>query len=274
MNTLDGGEIDLDLEKHLRLERCGERLFRAQLPEGWQQGRGTFGGIVMGLLARAVEPEGAQEGRSLRSLTGEVNAPVLPGPAEITVEPIRAGSRVTSLAVTLRQDGQVCAHASASFGSLRVPDRESRPLEPPHPPPWQDVEELSVEPPFGPAFGRAFEFRPLGNLPFSGISSAVADGYIRARKTLSSFGVVENVVYADCYWPTLMVLEKAPRPMATLSFTFQSCLDPATVDPGLPLFHRARLLSSHDGYAHELRELWTTDGRLVSLNPQTIVIVR
>jgi acyl-CoA thioesterase len=30
-------------------------IFEGEVPDGWQQGRGAFGGLVFGLLARAME---------------------------------------------------------------------------------------------------------------------------------------------------------------------------------------------------------------------------
>jgi hypothetical protein len=51
-------------------------------------------------------------------------------------------------------------------------------------------------------------------------------------------------------------------------------VDPATVDPQVPLLHHGRLLGYADGYATETRELWTADGRLAVHNTQVITVIK
>lgn len=58
--------------------RQGEFDFEANFPDGWQQGRGLFGGLVTAALVRALEATAG--GRVLRSLTSELCGPVRPGP--------------------------------------------------------------------------------------------------------------------------------------------------------------------------------------------------
>jgi hypothetical protein len=79
---------------------------------------------------------------------------------------------------------------------------------------------------------------------------------------------------ADAYWPTLYSITRAPRPMATVTYTLQILRAPEELDPSAPLFYRARLLGAHEGYVSELRELWTPEGELVALNPQTFVVIK
>ena len=57
--------------------------------------------------------------RPLRSLTAELCGPVMPGPATISVEPLRRGSGVTTLAARLEQGGEVLAHVVGVFGRPR-----------------------------------------------------------------------------------------------------------------------------------------------------------
>ncbi|HUQ08269.1 MAG TPA: acyl-CoA thioesterase domain-containing protein, partial [Kofleriaceae bacterium] len=58
------------------LEPAGERRFLWDLADGWQQGRGAFGGIVLGTLLRAMEACEPDRARRARSLSGEIPAPV------------------------------------------------------------------------------------------------------------------------------------------------------------------------------------------------------
>jgi hypothetical protein len=56
--------------------------------------------------------------------------------------------------------------------------------------------------------------------------------------------------------------------MATVAFTAELLVDPATLDPAAPFAYHAHLAGAADGYSIELRHLWQGD-RLVALNQQT-----
>ena len=79
---------------------------------------------------------------------------------------------------------------------------------------------------------------------------------------------------ADAYWPSTYATASAPRPMATVTFTLQLTERALSLDATAPLFYRARSVAHSAGYVSELRELWTADGELVALNPQTFVIIK
>lgn len=262
------------LGEALTITRAGDSTFTTEIPDGWQQGRGAFGGLVLGLLGDAMEQSEPDPERPLRTLSGEILAPVLPEPAELRVEVLRRGSGLSSLAARLWQSGEVRAHATALFGKTRLSDREHTGLIPPAPRAWEDLEELPVAPPFGPDFARAFEYRSAGPLPFSGSTALATDGFIRAKGALTRLGAPQLVAYIDAWWPSVYGNEELPRPMATVSFTFQLMIDPKTLAPDARLRFRAVAEAAHDGYVAEKRELWTTDGRLVALNPQTFVYIR
>lgn len=262
------------LSDALTLARAGTGSFRSDVPDGWQQGRGAFGGLVLGLLARAMEQEEVEPERTLRTLSGEILAPVLPGQAELRVESLRRGSALTSAAARLWQDGEIRAHASALLGKGRVQDREHLGLTAPEAQRWEEVEPVPVAPPFGPEFGRAFEYRNLGPLPFSGSSDLRCEGFIRAMHPPASLTPAALIAYVDAWWPTALGREEGPRPMATVAFSFQLLAGPSTLDPSAPLRFRSSAFAAHDGFISEVRELWTLDGRLVALNPQTFVYIK
>lgn len=101
------------------------------VPEGWRQGRGAFGGLTLATLARAASALPETQGRPLRTITAEIPAAVLAGPAHVRVTPLRAGTGLTTIAVELEQNGELVAHAVLSFGKERTADldrRESRVL--------------------------------------------------------------------------------------------------------------------------------------------------
>ena len=55
------------------------------VPDGWQQGRGAFGGLVIAALARALEAHVGDPERTLRSLTAVLPGATLAGPAMASV---------------------------------------------------------------------------------------------------------------------------------------------------------------------------------------------
>ncbi len=259
-----------------RVERTGDLRFETYVPEGWAQGRGAFGGLVLATLERALEASVGDAARSLRSISGEIVGPVLPGSAAIDVELVRRGSGVTTLSAKLRQGDEVLARATGVFGKARGAMRSSVALESPtpSPTPFVDVPRTRLSGPFGPSFAEHFDMRSTGPLPFTGGSEAVCSGWVRALSPPPTLGMAEVIAYADAWWPATFSVEPAPRPMATIAFTLEPCIDPATLPASEALYYRARAISEREGFVVELRELWTADGRLVALNQQTFVVIR
>ncbi len=261
------------LTEALSLSPHGDAQFLADVPDGWQQGRGAYGGLVLGLLAEAMDRTQPETDRRLRTLSGELVAPVLPGPALLRVHTVRRGAGISSLRAELLQEDVILAHAHALFGKDRVADRDRVELAPP-PSGWEALEVLPVEPPIGPSFARHFEFRSTGPLPFSQPSTPEAAGFVRAQRAPERHSAATVIAHADAWWPTGFAQEEMPRPMATVSFNLQLFGDPASLPTAVPFFHRSRMLASQDGYFLEVRELWTADGRLAALNPQTFAIIK
>jgi acyl-CoA thioesterase len=258
-----------------RVTPDGDGRYRAEVPDGWQQGRGAFGGLVLGTLARAMlhaEPEAA---RTLRALTGEIVGPVLPGAADITVKALRRGNAVSTWEAWLSQSGEVLARASAVLGRARTTERDATELAAPATPaPWSAVDVLPIAPPMGPHFARMFEFRPVGAMPFAGGDRSEAAGWVRLVKPVAALGAPEIIGLMDAFWPAAFAREFAPRPMATVAFTLELLADPADLDPAEPLVYRATAPATRHGFSAEFRELWTARGELVALNQQTFVIIK
>lgn len=266
------------LDELLTPARAGDGAFTLDVPDGWQQGRGAFGGLVLAALARAADAAVADPARTLRTLTGELVGPVQPGRADLTTEVLRAGSGVTTVAVRLAQAGEVQAYAVVTLGKPRAAYDAPPRLPPPFEAdarPWREVP--AIPPGIGamPAFARHVEMRPLGPPPFtSGNATADAAGWVRARAPGARRDAAYVVFLADAWWPAVLPTFAAPRPMATLAFTLSVVGTLDGLDPEAPLYHRGRGLVARDGYAVELRELWGEDGRLIALNQQTFVVAR
>lgn len=254
--------------------RVDRDRFRAEIPDGWQQGRGAFGGLVLGQMTRAIEEVEASRERALRSLTAEILAPVLPGSIELRVERLRAGTGVSTLAARAVQKGDVVAHAVAVLGRARAGDADHLDLAPPAMKPWRDVPVVPIGAPFGPVFAQHFEYRPTGPAPFSRGERAVASGWVRPREPGPARDAAYVVALADAWWPAIYARLSEPRPTATIAFTLELVGDCEGLADDAPLFHTAEGLVARDGYSVELRQLWGEDGRIVALNQQTFAVIR
>lgn len=269
-----------DLQSLTTPARLDDTRFQAEIPDGWQQGRGAFGGLILANLVRAlsafdaapVTAEGSQ--RRLRSLTAEICGPVLVGPAPIRVERLRTGSGVSTLAARIEGGGEVLAHAVGVFAKKRSDDTDFCHVPAPAMPPWRDVPVIDMAPPMAPVFTPHFEFRAIPPPPYSGSADAVASGWIRPRDPGPARDAAYITACMDAYWPAVLARLSAFRPMATIAFTLELIGDLDGLDPDAPLFYTARGHAARDGYAVETRELWGEDGRLVARNHQTFAVIK
>jgi len=239
--------------------------YEIDVPDGWQQGRGAYGGWVMGALARAMEHTVADPERSLRSLVGVIPGPTPTGPAEILLQPLRTGANVSTLSAVLQSQGEQNAQATAIFGKPRS-HRPQANAPAPDAVDWRSVEPLPTNLPFAPRFASHFEFRVTGRAPFSGGPVAETSGWLRPRESVA-WGYPEVVACSDVWWPAAFSSEAHPRPAVTVAFTLEILALPQGDEP---LFHRGVVTAQDDGYMVEFRELWSSDGRLIALNQQTI----
>ena len=282
--------LDFSVASAVSLLEPGQ--YRALIPDGWQQGRAAFGGLVLGTLLRAIElaetdsaaaSDGARP-RAARTLTGDLCGPVNPGPVDIVVRALRRGNNQSNFAAELTQAGAVLATATAVLSPPRLASSDGAgravphlvPSNPPPPsPPWSDVPASSIAPPIAPLFTQHYEYRPTAGGPrgFGAIGAAYAEGWVRERATLARLDAAALVGRLDAWWPTLFALDGMPRPVATISFTAQILVDPATLAPGEPLRYQARMAALHEGFFVELRELWRGE-QVIALNQQTFAILR
>jgi acyl-CoA thioesterase len=246
--------------------------FRLEIPEGWQQGPSTFGGLLLSAMTRAMEATVSSE-RMLRSLNAELCGPVAPQPAALRVETLRTGSAVSVVACRLIQDDAVQAHAVGVFGRQRTPNADRLTLTPPHRSEWRALTPFVPEPSW-PRFTAMFEYRVSAFPPWSGGSEARTEGWVRPKNPGARRDAAFAIACIDSWWPALFTIEPEFRPVTTVSFAFHLCGTLEGLDPEAPLLYRANAPIIREGYSREFRELWGEDGRLVAMNEQTFVILK
>ncbi|MAQ18730.1 MAG: hypothetical protein CMN30_28530 [Sandaracinus sp.] len=254
-------------------EQVGEGRFLWNVPDQWQQGRGAFGGLVLGALCRAAQAFEGDPTRAPRAMNAELTGPVLPGEARIQTRLLRRGNAVTTLDVALTQEDEIRARASFVLGGARklptpfadTPDRDPASLD------WEALKPLPMTAGGFPVFAQHFEFRLAGIAPFSSADEPRTGAWVRARTAPDRMGHAEVATYADVLWPAGFSVESVPKPIATIAFHLQWLADPATLDPAAPLLCLSRVVGGEEGYVAETRELFAPTGELVALNQQTFV---
>ncbi|MFM7146377.1 MAG: acyl-CoA thioesterase domain-containing protein, partial [Actinomycetales bacterium] len=83
----------------------GPSRFTWRVPAGWEQGRGAWGGLVVGACLEAVQQAGVaadgaeadgSQARPVRTVTAHLMGPVLAGTANVEVAAVRVGSSMST----------------------------------------------------------------------------------------------------------------------------------------------------------------------------------
>lgn len=246
--------------------------FQLDVQDGWRQGRGAFGGLVIGSLLGAIEQAIGDPRRKVRSVTAEIPGPVEHGTVDIAVEMLREGKNVSTLRAGLRQHGETRCHAVAVVAADRPASDGWNELTRPEAPHWSTITPLPARGPF-PEFAQHFEYRVIDGIPASG-GAPRALGWIRPREAGPDRGAAYIAAMADAWWPAGLVRFTSMRPMATITFTLEVVGGVEGLDPDAPLLYRAIAPVCTRGYCLETRELWSEDGRLVAINHQTFVVIQ
>ena len=257
--------------------------FTWEVPDGWLQGRGAWGGLVVAAEVKAAErvQRGVDPGRRIRNITTHLFGALPIGRARVSVECLREGSAMTTWQVRVfGVDGALASQAVVIAGTGRPVEEGKRwgVASAPQYPDYQQVPTVPVEPPFGPEFGRHFAFRPVTGIPGTAqepscrgwIGPAEGEGW-------DSWTAATMLGIVDAWWPATYVEVGSlaeVRPMATVSFSAHLLVDPGSVDPSQPLAIESWVADSEDGFTTETRRLWTGDGRLAVENHQAIVVIK
>jgi acyl-CoA thioesterase len=253
----------------------GDR-YELEIATGWRQGRGAFGGLVIGALVRAIEHRLADPRRKVRSVTAEIPGPVEHGTVDITVETLRHGKNVSTLRAALSQHGEVRSHAVAILAAPRASAAALawNDLPRPAPPAWTEVAPLVLyEGGPWPEFTKHFEYRIVEGLPMTNSPARVL-GWIRPRDPGPERDAAFIAAAIDAWWPSAFNRFTTPRPIATIAFTLEIAGGFDGLDPAAPLIYRAHAPACGDGFFLETRELWGADGRLIAINHQTIAVIQ
>ncbi len=249
-----------------------------EVPPGWRQGRGAWGGLVVGQIITAAEQLGA--GLPVRSEHVSILGPVMAGPVSVEVNPLRVGVATRAVEVTLRRGDEVDTRATVVFGADRAPTPlSSVPVQRTSPPPARTGDFLILGPPLAPEFCEQLRFAPVQGLPYGEVPDLVTTGWVSLPPD-SDDPLTPAIIGAlsDAWWTATLTgfgpgdAQAGPPPLATLDFMVTFPTPPGTADWSVGLWHEGRVIAGEGGYLTEERDLWTADGVLVAHNTQVVAV--
>lgn len=248
--------------------------FTWAVPDGWQQGRGAWGGLVIGALVNAVVACEPDPVRAVRSVSIQMMAPALPVTHRVAVTRVRAGSAMTTWAVSASgPDGEAVANGVVITGGPRTEEADDHAewgiTTMPAVASASQVPRVPSGPPF-PVFAQHLAYQPVSGLPLSGASASTSGWLSYGEPTPLDAAALLALV--DGWWTANVVRASGMPRIATVNFLATLLVDPGTLDPAVPLLSQSWVAAAHEGFTSEHRTLWAPDGRLVVDNVQTVVV--
>lgn len=240
------------------------------VPDGWQQGRGAYGGLPIGAMVSAVGQTDTD--RPVRSVSLQLAGPALVGSHIVRVRPIRIGSRMSTWSVSVEADDGLMASGAVITGVARSRDEgREAPMgaQMPAAPPSDQVRVVDTPPPF-PTFTQHLSFAPVSGFPLSG-GTPETTGWVHFREPVRPTAA-SLLALADGWYTATLIPMRELRPIATVNFAATLLVDPSSLDAEEPLLHHGLVTATRDGFASEQRRLWTADGRLAVDNLQTMAV--
>lgn len=245
----------------------------AVVPEGWGQGRATFGGMVAAMMYHAVACR-AEPQRPLRSMMLSFIGPVAPGPLALEVTLLRAGKSTSQWQCTARQEGQVLAVMLVAQGAGRESAIvvEAAPAAPAKGP--DEGFRLPQIPGLTPDFARHFEFSwTEGDLPFSGSAAADIGGWMRFRDEPVPATIPHLLALVDAWPPAVLPMMRAPAPSSSLTWSLEMVCEDLGEQLADQWWHyRAHTDAARDGYVQTGAHVHDGRGKLVAVTRQTVTV--
>ncbi len=244
----------------------------AVIPEGWKQGRATYGGLTAALLFESVNrsiPDAPPPCWASISLVG----PSDPGPVRLSPRILRQGRNVTQAECHMEQEGQVVAALQASFGAPRESAIRVTPEPAPEFPAPEDCTTFPDIEGVTPEFLQHFDIAlARGGLPYSGAERGELGGWMRFTEPMGPLDATGLVAMLDCWPPTILPMLQKPAPVSTLTWTIQFLQADSEQRGDQWWQYLAETEACGDGYAQTSARVWDGEGRLIALSQQTIAV--
>ena len=254
----------MDFDRDTGVERLAADHWRGEISPGWRIGSVPNGGYVLAIAGRVLSQ--ALDHPDPLTLHILYTAPTQLGPIDCKIEPLRVGGNTSHAAVTMRQEGEVKAHVTASYTNLGKLQGEN----------WQASARPLITPveDCAPIREHGVELRQRVNQRY------VSGGEVFRRGDPDGSGcfngwlefvdgrdpdLLSLLLFADAMAPPVFTLFGALHWVPTLELSVSVRAHPS---PG-PLQVRFRSRYMTNGVVEEDGELWDNSGQLVALSRQT-----
>lgn len=242
--------------------------FQIDIPEGWMQGRTTYGGLSAALCL-----EGALRAfPDLPPLRSAQISFIGPAGGAVGVEAtiLRAGKSVTFLGADLHAEKGLATRAVFAFGAARE-TQYHRMFIPAADLPAPEACEPYIPGGFGPSFAQHFEvLLAKGGRPVTG--SSEHDHFLWVRHRSAEEGSVAALLaLADMPPPAMMPMFTSFAPVSSVTWFVNFLVSaPATREGWWLLETRAE--SAGEGYSSQDMLIWNRDGEPVVAGRQLVAI--
>lgn len=260
--------MELNATLRDRWRRDGD-AWHMPMPEGWMQGRSIFGGVTAAAATALAYRHLDDPARSLRTISTQLLAPVVPGPVVGVAKTLRSGKNVTFCEVRLSQGDTEVLVAQLVFARPRDTKLAvaGRPC-----PETADVDtlaDLPYVPGVVPEFTQNAQMRWAdGAPPFTRATQARFVARYRYRVPLAD--AEGALALLDTFPAPSLSMLSAPAPASTVSWTAHLLRTPVQSDGWYTFAYET--VAGADGFHTIAGHLWDPDGNLVGYSEQLVVV--
>ena len=253
-----------------------ENQTKMTIPEGWGQGRATFGGLIASLLYSRLKSTlgDAHNDRVLRSATISFIGAVTQGEVEFEIEVFRSGKSVTQASARLLQNGAVQAILLASFGAARESKIIVAPLH--RAPDYKKPEQFTSIPYIEGVMPEFFQQTNLrlaeGDAPFAGSKKPDFGGWMRWNDSFPQMTLSHLLGLVDAWPPSVFPLFKGPGFASTLCWTVEFIAHSFEQSSENWWQYQVTTDVAESGYAHAEARIWDDQGKLVAISRQVTTV--
>lgn len=246
------------------------------IPDGWSQGRTTYGGLVAGVMLQKAIRSLQDAAQQLLSASVTFVGPVRKDQVRLSVEILRQGKSVTTLEVRLWQDDAVQSILLASFGHPRESKIHWSDLPPA--PEFKPLEGLDILVPIPGLMPECYQQFQLawenGQYPCTGSKTPDFGGYCRIdpnKHPITDMTVAHLMTLVDIWPPGVLPMFRQLAPASSLTWhcTYVQSLQQSTEDW---MKFQVHTDYASQGYATEAAHIWDKHNRLIAICRQTITV--
>ena len=257
----------------IRLAPRGEHTFAGATSPVYANMVGPFGGITGAVLLNAVLVHPARQGDPV-ALTVNFAGPVADGEFAIDVRPVRTNRSTQHWAVSLSQQGEVAATATAVLAVRRPTWSAAEAVAPADVPAAATLARAATE--GRPAWVQRFDMRYVaGDLPerFDGEEQPHASTRVWLRDDPPrplDFASLASL--CDSFFPRVFLRRRMWIAIGTVSMTTFFHADAAMLaaQADRHVLGCARALAYHNGYFDQSAEVWSGAGKLLASTHQLV----